>query len=174
MFEYYDNDFARGRLLGTIIRINDRAAYIENISGDQDLHYIDLESDTPGMVNIRDESVNVVPPKLGYISTGRGWKYVSRQPERRWKQGLPTDLLGIAMDNKTQRKALGKSLNGNYVHFNVAKRSVRCSAFSLHFAVQDGELMYKGEKVGTVSVEGFIALDQNKIFLKEYLEESLR
>lgn len=174
MFEYYDNDFARGRLIGTIIRINGRAAYIENISGDQDLHYIDLESDTPGMVNIRDESVNVIPPRPGYISTGRGWKYVTRQPERRWKQGLTIDLLGIDMDSKTQRKALGKSLNGNYIHFNVAKRSVRCSAFSLHFAVQDGELMYKGEKVGTVSVEGFIALDQNKIFLKEYLEESLR
>ena len=87
---------------------------------------------------------------------------------------MPTDLLGIDIGNKTQRKALGKSLNGNYTHFNVAKRSVRCSAFSLHFAVQDGALMYKGERVGTVSIEGFIALDQDKIFLKEYLEESLR
>src|SRR5690554_6983993 len=86
MFEYYDNDFARGRLLDTIIRIKDKAALITNVFGDQDLEYLDLESLDRGQVNIRSEDVNIVPPRLGYVSLGKEWEYFERDPVRRWKQ----------------------------------------------------------------------------------------
>lgn len=173
MFEYYDNDFARGRLLDTIIRIKDKAALITSVFGDQDLEYLDLESLDRGQVNIRSEDVNIVPPRLGYVSVGKEWEYFERDPVRRWKQGLPLDLFGRRFtDNGLKR--LGKSLNGKYTRFNVAKRAKGCVAFHRHFAVRSGELLYKGNQVGTVSEEGMVRLADDYIFLKEYLEESVR
>lgn len=175
MFEYFDNDFARGRLNDTIIRIGGKAALIREIGGDQDLIYTDLESGDEGVINIRHEDVSIIPPRLGYITLGAGWFYCERFPERRWKQGIPLNIIAEKgpITHKTL-KSLGKSLNGKYTKFNVAKRSKGCTAFSLHFAVSNGLLMFKGKPVGDVSVEGVVKLADKFIFLKEYLEESLK
>lgn len=173
MFEYYDNDFARGRLLDSIIRIADKACLILEVGGDQDLTYVDLESLKQGQVNIRDESVNIVPPSLGYVSLGGEWKFFERDPVRRWKQGIPLDTFGRRLTEKNLIR-IGKSLNGKFTRFNVAKRAKSCVAFHRHFAVSGGWLKYKGEPVGTVSPEGFIQLADRHIFLKEYLEESIK
>lgn len=173
MFEYYDNDFAHGRLVDTIIRIDDKAAVITNVGGDQDLSYFDLESLKGGEINIRDERVNIVPPSLGYVSLGGSWKYFFRDPVRRWKQGIPLDTFGRGLTERNLTR-IGRSLNGRFTSFNVAKRAKMTVAFHKHFAVNDGALQYKGETVGSVSVEGMIRLLDKHLFLKEYLEESVR
>lgn len=174
MFEYYDNDFARGRLENTIISVGGRAALIHGVQGDQDLVYTDLEGYKEGVVNIRDEKVDIIPPRLGYVSFGGDWMFFERVPERRWKQGIPYSLFGNRAEGRRETVSLGKSLNGGYVKFNVAKRSKQITAFSLHFAIANGALFFKGKPVGTVSLEGVVQLAERFIFLKEYLEESLK
>lgn len=173
MFEYYDLDFARSRLEQTIIRIGGMASLITRVTGDQDLHYLDMENYEEGVVNIRDEKVSIIPPTLGYLNTGRGWHYFERTPERRWKQGVPIQLFGREL-RQSSVVALGKSLNGKYTRFNVAKRAKNLVAFSPKFAICDGQLLYKEDVVGEVSVEGHTQLRERFIYLKEYLEESLK
>ena len=173
MFEYYDNDFAHGRLVDTIITYLNRAIFISEVSGDQDLHYLDLESWERGVVNIRDKGVCVKPPRVGYYFSGDGWNYIERVPQRRWKQGLPADLFGGEL-SKQEGQRIGRVLNGKFRSFNYAKDRAEPTAFSPHFAAGGGCLYYKGKIVGAVSVEGHITLMENFLFLKEYLEESLK
>ena len=173
MFEYYDNEFARGRLNNTIITIDGRASLVNEVVGDQDLEFLDLEKFEEGRINIRDPKVSVVPPRLGYVKIGDEWMYRERIPERRWKQGIPLNLI---CGDLTRRAAIsiGKSLNGKFPGFNIAKRSEGVTAFSIHFAICSGTLLFKGKGVGTVSLAGHVQLSERFIYLKEYFEESVR
>lgn len=174
MFKYFDLDFARGRLERTVINISGRASLVLEVQGhDQILHYKDLEEFEYGTIPITSPEVEFVPPKLGYVQRPEGWRFFSRMPERRWKQGIPFDMFGIRYDDQKGCVRIGKSLNGKFASYNVAKEARIPVAFSLNFAVDRLYLHYKGEVVGTVNPEGEPSLSPNYIYLREYLEECL-
>lgn len=171
---YYNREFAQGRLVDTIIRFKDRAvAVLSVINEAQDLSLIDLETNAEMVVNIDDKDISLDPPRLGYIYIPRvGARYYRRDAQRRWKQGLPLDMFHGLF--QTQRKALGSSLNGKFKPFRQCCRAKLHTPFHRHWAVGDGNLLYKGDIVGTVTKEGVPSLRPDKVWLKEYLEEVIR
>lgn len=171
---YYDMQFARGRLVDTIIRFKNRAVVVlDVVNENQDLMIKDLESDKELVVNIDDEGVSLDPPRVGYVYIPRhGGAYYRRHPERRWKQGLPLNMFhGF---HQTHPKSLGACLNGKFKSYVQCCRARMTTPFHRHWAIGSGTLYYKGEGVGTVTKEGVPSLREDKVWLKEYLEEAIR
>lgn len=170
--EYYNLDFAKGRLENTIIKIGGKAAYISDVTGDQYLHYQIMATGEKGVINIRSEEVDVVPPIVGYVKLQGDWQFIKRRPERRWKQGLSLGYFDI--HGEVDMRTVGSSLDGEFHNYNVVKASKRGTyAVSTYFAVRNGSLLYKGDVVGTVCPSGAVGFLEGKFWLKEAFEEAL-
>lgn len=169
MLEYYDRDFAQGRLTNTIISVHDRAALVLEVGPNQRLTVEDLESGVVTQIPITDESVSHIRPKVGWINVPRQHAlFAAVMPERRWKQGIPLNNLP-----QVEKKYLGMALNNNYPSYARCIDSQLRKAFSRYWAVGNGRLWYKGLTVATVD-GGVVTFKQDKLFLRESFEECIR
>jgi hypothetical protein len=170
MRRYYNWQFAESRLSDTVISYNGRAHLVMHVSREQLLTLKDLSTGSGHVVDIEDEGVSHIRPKVGFVNVARGNAiYVKIMPERRWKQGIPIRQLPALPQH-----VLALSLNGVYISFRRCLRSKYVKAFHSCWAVGGGMLLYKGKVVGKASVDGIVEFDQGKVFLKEAFEEVVR
>ena len=184
---YDDLEYAQGRLVGTVVRDGDgEPVYVgeveiydgsievcctplkdDKISDLSFNDFIDLEYCRENSIDINE--VSLASPPLGYCNTRVGPVYVSRQPLRRdWRQGIARGNLNTRVFTFGE---LRKTILGEYPTFIWAAANPLGGAWHRHFAVKDGEIHYRGEKVGLSSdsptlIEGYE-------WLEEYLKESL-
>ena len=186
---FFDNlRDATMRLEGTIIKYGGKASLVLGITERalklQIVRLCDGEGFTVGQ---RDKKVELVPPCLGYVNTGKHAFYAMRKPARMWKQGLsPRNIvyIGRGMGPPIPNEVLAKCLDNDYPSVEKALASfkstnpfnpevARVVAFSRHWAVtKNGGLLYKAKNVGQFE-EGVPTLDEKYVWLAEYLKECL-
>ena len=194
--KYDDENYARERLSGTVVRIDGIAVYLQHVDGWLfRAHNLSDKKHTD--VDIRKVDIDIKPIPLGYVNYQGNTYYTSRSPARRWKQGLSEDSFNVTQvkrDGKVAKargggmitsKELANCINNKYPSFKKAYKNVatgECTglAFSRKFAVSSSSspnnpyvLLYRGEKVGVVNYKG-INLESKYSFLKEALLEVLK
>lgn len=182
----YDSiDFAQGRLLGTVISYDEHPVYIKDIHHDGIVEIIDVRTSKEKTASLYDKKFSKVPCQLGYCNYNGEAKYLSRIPQRRWKQGIDDNSLYYSTGNRLRNlkcAAFANTIEGIYPPFEEAVTRVRenimaSCAFSRYFAVElQGKvvvLCFKGEEVGVLDVAGIPVLHDRFFFLKEMLTEVL-
>ena len=79
MKNYTNVAYAQSRLVGTIVRVKGKAAYIDNISAKR-VTYTDWI--TGGAEEAKPEEMDITPVPLGYCNTQRTTPYLVRYPVR--------------------------------------------------------------------------------------------
>lgn len=177
---------------GTLVRYSGDPVFIHNIEGDLKAECLFIGNQEYKHINIRDQKFDFQPVSLGYVNVRGQAIYVSRNPLRKFKQGLHPECLNLVatpddFDSEERYSDVNrqvKSLKAKCL-YNTVKRifpsledviasfedKVKVGAFDRQFALRnDGLLRYRGNKVGNVNLDnGVIRLDRNKDFLQSAL-----
>lgn len=180
MKDPYNLDYARTRLIGTIVRLEGRAVFIEDIGGKTAyFHYLTDEVRKQSACNLTD--LDITPVELGYINFNTDVYYITRMPMRRdWRQGLRA----LSCTTPTNRRidipnnVLGKAIENIYPKFEEAiewiGKGYKAAAFSRNFALSSkGTIQYKERfNVGVVDGNNYL-LEPKYEWVREALEEEL-
>ena len=152
----YNLDYARTKLIGTIVRLDGRAIQIEDLSG-KVAYYHYLTDDEKKQLSCPIKDIDITPVELGYINYNVDTYYLTRMPMRRdWRQGL-RQLSCITPTNKridVPMSAVGKAIENIYPKFEEAIEKIgkgfKSIAFSRNFAVtSSGAIQYKERFYGS-------------------------
>lgn len=187
----YDSwDYARQRLDGTVVRANGKVTYLQHIDG-WIFHLRNIEDGGDiEQHDIRNVAMDLNPVPLGYVNSGTRSYYLTRQPVRRWKQGLASDSIYVIgakdgihvnLGRLIVSKDLAKCINNDYPSVAKAYHMIRHGyhdvAFHREFSLSNlrGKrlLNYKGKSVGYIDDDG-LKLNKKFEFLKETLEEAVK
>lgn len=178
-------DYARTRLVGTIVTRNGKAITIDSITNDLRVVYLSLS--TGQISECSYEEIDINPVKLGYVNYNRQAVYFFRVPMRRdWKQGLRNQTLATTKGRQLDRipsKSLAKLIEGSYPTFNKALERMTSEntrlislAFSRNFAIdKELGLFYKDKyRIGQINSDnGTYELEPQFMWAVETLEEDL-
>lgn len=179
MYEFID--YAQGRLVDTVISIDQVPCYVMAVSDDRKIKYKTFPAGVLQVCSLDSDKIDLTPLPLGYVNFKRGSTYLTRIPQRRWKQGL--DYRGIRSQGLDYReddwftsRAMLDCFNTKYPSYLEAlfllEEDRPCVAFSSKWAVDyEGAVFFRGTKVG--KIEGEITLKETYGYLQEMLEESL-
>ena len=176
------------RLVESLIRYRGQPAYVAGSEGNTLLLTLTRQNETV-RVPLPDAGIDVRPVPLGYVNGNSKCWFVTRKPERRYKQGLTSrsmSITGPEMSMHTSRfltcVGFAKTVLGEYPDYSNALRSVRrrngSKAFSRRFALawdrELGEVMlcHRGKRVGQVQ-DGRPVLSERNQYLQEELEAAL-
>lgn len=173
---YSDNiEYARTRLLSTIVMYKGEPVYIQGISGRGKTEFTYLKDHKADICHV-DELDLVGQNKLGYINFEDSSYHIVRKPLRNdWRQGLRVGNIAFTGPQgfyELPRREFRNTILGIYPSFQQAAESVLGGAykmaFSRNFAVSQGnQLWYKERVVGSYDK---LANLQEKF---KYLTESL-
>ena len=167
MRNYTSIDYARDRLLNTIVRVSGDPAMVTNIYGDNTVEYQDLYDSSYKVAPLGEMDLDPVP--LGYVNYKGIATYLSRIPKRQdWKQGLRDGnvrRVGGGIDYPDIKpKALAETILAIYPPYKkvlvalskLTKKNLFSLAFCRDFCITtDKSLFYKGEfHVGTIGEDG--------------------
>lgn len=197
MENYKDQGYAHKRLVGTIIKIDGRAAFVDQIA-DKKVAYIELVT---GARKVQDvNKMDITPVPLGYINMPQGFiTYAMRTPKREdWRQGLRINntlrlithdeggielLRGQRLFPETVNKVdLGVTIEGIFPKFKDVVRNAydkmrHSQAFDRHFGIikKEKKILYKGELlVGELlDNKGTYRLFDDFQWVREELEEAI-
>lgn len=178
----YNLEYARTRLVGTIVRLKDngRAVHIEDMSSKTAyFHYLTDEIRKQDACNLTD--LDITPVELGYINFNGDVYYLTRMPMRRdWRQGL-RQMSCMTPTNKridVPMSAIGKAIENIYPKFNEAitwvGKGFTSAAFSRNFAVTNKNTIQYKERfdVGVIDGDNYL-LEPKFEWVREALEEEL-
>lgn len=177
---------------GTLVRHNGEPVFIHHVADDKKAECLFIGNQEYKYITILDKGFDFTPVSLGYVNVRGQSIYASRNPLRRYKQGLSPECLNIfatgedfdSEERYTDAQKQVKSLKSKCL-YNTVKRvfpsledviasfedKVRMAAFDRQFALRyDGILKYRNNKVGRVD------LNNGNVFLnkgKEYLISAL-
>lgn len=184
---FLSTDDANMRLSRTIIRKAGIPIYVSEFTSPTDFRYYELLNREQGHTeeaSLTDEDVDIKPVPLGYVNFQGQSHYLSRQPRRRYKQGLDVESLHAGRHCRDRRQVLFSqsfidTVMGNWPSFEechqaVNRFSLTSLAFDREWAVgMEGRLLYKGDKVGSIG-EGVPSLKEQRFYLRESLEEAMQ
>lgn len=186
----YDTvEYARSRLVETIIRLKGSPVMVLGVSGkDSDItvEYNDLLNDgVYGMAALSDCDLNPVP--LGYVNHKRSSHYIMRTPMRRdWRQGLRmlnlVDAEG-AQPRLVSYASIGQTILGKFPSFKLSlemlsTKSLKNKSIAFHrdFAIDcEGLMEYKGTfAAGKIDMTtGSVMMNDNAGWLAEAFDEAM-
>lgn len=183
---YSDLAYAKERLVGTIALVDNKAAYIENLS-EKKVTYLDYISGKREVVDIK--LLDPTPVRLGYCNFEFSMSYLCRYPVRKdWKQGLNYNTLRVIgseyVGEMIPYSEIFKTINGEYPKILDAIKQAQAVkhggvAYSRDFAISHKmEIWYKGQfAMGKVTefgvTEDFIEIYEQYEFLRDALEASV-
>jgi len=176
------------RLGESLIRYRGMPAYVRGNDG-RNLYLFLPRTQEETVIRLPNEGIDVRPVPLGYVNGNSKCWFVTRSPERRYKQGLTTRSININGPRMTMPTSgfitclgFAKAILNEYPNYSNALRSVRRSngskAFSRRFALQyDKELkevalMHRGKRVGMLDGNKPVLSGANK-YLQEELEAAV-
>ncbi len=176
------------RLNNSLVKYNGQPAYVVGIDGRTLSLYLTRTRDNV-LAHLPDNKLDIRPVPLGYVNLLSHCVYVSRRPERRYKQGLNTNNIRVRgkamrMDipDLLQSVSLAKSIGNDYPSFANALKAVKGNptsrAWSRRWALKDDDhigsicVCHRGNTVGTI-IKGKPHLFDKFIYLQEELEASL-
>jgi len=176
-----DYDYASSRLNNTIVRLKGEPVYVLSVEMDG-VWYKD-SSNKKHKTSLEDFDLTPVP--LGYVNYVKNAKFVSRKPQRYYKQGLCYESINNANDgpccDSVYMTILGIFPSLDVCVDRLLGGCVKSVAFSRDFALElhsnsKFNLLYRGKKVGNAEynkVEAFvnIKLEDEYSFLEEVLEK---
>lgn len=182
MQTYVEPAYAAERLVGTIVRANNKAVKINNIgiAGDVDFTYLTMNKRDIGKL----ENLDITPVPLGFCNYNGGISYLSRCPVRQdWKQGLRSRTLRSSNRNwgpdDIPFKVIGKTIENDYPKFEdifkiLESDKVHAIAWCRDFAIDKNlNIFYKAilEPIGK-----FLDIKERRFSLEKrnrWVEESL-
>lgn len=153
------------RLGKSLVRYDGRPYFIMAIDG-RTVMGIFTDNEREYTFKLPDTKLDVRPVPLGYANTGAEALYLSRVPQRRYKQGLSEESLKVLGRHAARRlltsKPLAECILNKYPSYVAACKRVRedkrvsSVAFSRKFCVEKDDtgllfLRYRHEKVGWVN-----------------------
>lgn len=183
---YEDIEYARSRLLETVVRVEDEPVVVYAINA-RTVNYRRLIDEMEGVC--APKFLNINPVKLGYFNGKKNSHYLTRTPMRRdWKQGLRQasirDITGstVSIGNadlaaviKGTYPKLADCFKKNNNPFDEPIKSTM-RAFSRNFAMdsRDSGLWYKGKwVVGEITKEKNYKLVPQFDWVRDILDEEL-
>lgn len=174
-------EYARSRLTGSIVKLEDRAIYVQDIEG-EDCYFFYL-TDEKRKVDVCDVTdLDITPVELGYSNYESKSFYLTRMPMRRdWRQGLRQLSTNTSTNQRIEIPfvSLGKCIENIYPSFEEAIEKVKNyevyeKAFSRNFSIiKELVLKYKGRfEVGKVEAGGYF-LEPKFEWVRESLEEEM-
>lgn len=163
MFEM--TEYAKGRLERTVVMYNDHPFFVDCVGGARQVALRDLDTmNRAHVIHLDDPNLSFQPPRVGYINTEGGARYLSRTPERRWKQGTSKGSLktaggGGVSEELFYSKGMIDCFKGDYPNFEEAviraKEIGASVAFHRNMAVNHlGSLFFRGNRMGKVTEDG--------------------
>ncbi len=180
---YGNLEYARQKLLNTVIKWGDKAVYVIEVNG-SDQNIIVVSRTLSGrQVEAPIEQYTLRGFKLGYINSDEGAFYLVRVPMRSdWRQGLRERncffTTGGPQSNPS-RERLMRALEATYPSFTDALSKVRNEggsvAFSPSFCLsrrgKQVRLYYKGyKKIGTILDSGLFNISDKFRYLNKLVE----
>lgn len=190
MKNYTNIEYARGRLVGTIVRVGGKAAHIDELTKTT-VKYTDFIEGRAALAKI--DEMDITPVPLGYCNTMGLSTYLVRYPVRQdWKQGLRHKTLKTIGPKELRITSdmipwvdVFKTINGMYPKFlEVVKhlhddRGLRSEAYCRDFAIyQDMTIMYKEQfTIGTVvdieANDGVVSIKEEFEWIRDAFEASV-
>lgn len=183
-----DYEYANDRLRGTVITYKGHPIHVERIRGGGLVEGFFLATNRFNGERIHLNDCDLSPIRLGYINLKRDAVYITRMPQRQYRQGLNQRQIVLSKKKRNMpprlifSKPLTDMLSDRYPDIdtcldllqNDEKTSV---AFSKKFSLTKDNrksigLEYRGKIVGRVNnSDNDIVLEKKFLFLKELLEE---
>jgi len=179
----YDHaEYARTRLVGTIVLHRRTPVYIETIKRDMTATVYNPLQKNAKAYQVPLCGLNLLDFELGFINKPRGAVYLSRKPLRHdWRQGLRTNNVHSSNGRTTMDDIAGALLHRYPSFQQVAKRVlvdrlVPSCAWCQEFAMNSqNKIIWRYDVVGQYSHgDSAITLDARFKFLKYSLEEVTR
>lgn len=121
MYKNDDVQYAKNRLVETIVRYKERAVLVHNVwDGGESLRLSSSDCVTGEFVEDNDiDEFDLTPVPLGFVNKHKKTLYVSRKPMREdWRQGFRTHnaqiLYGWEDDIEFDFKSVGQTINGEF------------------------------------------------------------
>lgn len=191
---YSNDDYANQRLRNCVVMRNGEPFFIETALMDGQVRGTPLTGkglDECVMERVPfsfDEGFSLQTVPLGFMNTRGDARYLSRVPQRRWRQGLVADSVqGGAMSTRAFfTKSFYNMVSGEYPSVGecidrVASGEVRSRAFNRKFAVsyRRGErdifsLVYKRTVIGIVNRDGSYELNSKHMYLEKRLRKAMQ
>jgi hypothetical protein len=177
---YEDNlDYARQRLLKTLVRVGKDPFFVETISARGVVQGILISEDEDTIAEVKMKDLNLEPVPLGFVNINKDVVFAVRKPMRRdWRQGLRLGNMAFLTRQGFDRfpfRQLRNTILNNYpslhdikhIHLKTCKRV----AFSRNFALdREGQLWYKGDNI-VGRYDNLFELDPQYKYLNEHLQE---
>lgn len=188
----YDTEHdAQLRLGDSVIRYRDRLVRVTEVSGVNRLGHptVNLTRLEDGHihtnVDVFDEALNYTPIPLGYVNCYGHALYLSRMPQRRWRQGLTAESLAVTprinrvvnTNELLRSRILQWVVDNTYPTIKGALETIdnlqaRTVAISRQFAIgQEKTLFFRGSSypIGGL-VEGVPRFNRGYQYLREMFE----
>lgn len=171
MHLYSEIEYAKTRLIGSLVRKGDDPIIVNNISRGS-VSYTDVASWEDGLL-CKYKELNIDPVPLGYCHVDGEAVYVRRIPARKYKQGLSDGTMTSNSGMPISFQSLIHCIKGIYPALKPL--SSGSLAFSRDYARDyKDNLFYKGNwKVGHLTWDGVHDLLPEFVFLREHLLETL-
>ena len=191
MKNYTNVAYAQSRLVGTIVRVKGKAAYIDQISAKR-VSYTDWI--TGGAEEAKPEEMDITPVPLGYCNTMKVTPYLVRYPVRQdWKQGLRHKTLKTICNHDIKVTSemipwadVFKTINGEFPKFEEVLKIihdnrgvVRSMAYSRDFAIYSDKTVWYKEQfaIGTVedidATDGIVSIREEFEWVRDAFEASV-
>lgn len=187
---FYGDDYpyAATRLCGSIVRKGKLPVFIHELFSDGQCQYSYLK-DFFKVEDCHFDEINVDPIPLGYVNCGTNAVYCYRDPARKYKQGLSSNVFRILKKRASiswKSPYLNKTIPGIFPSPEQCVEQIECGeaqmrAFSRAFAVgkklKEGYSLFKRDMpIGVVNYNEntnrcVFDLNEKFVFLKEELEE---
>ena len=191
MKNYTNVAYAQSRLVGTIVRVKGKAAYIDQITAKR-ISYTDWV--TGGAEEAKIEDMDITPVPLGYCNTMKVTPYLVRYPVRQdWKQGLRHKTLKTICNHDIKVTSemipwadVFKTINGEFPKFEEVLKIihdnrgvVRSMAYSRDFAIYSDKTVWYKEQfaIGTVedidATDGIVSIKEEFEWVRDAFEASV-
>lgn len=181
---FYDLRTARMRFNNSVVMYDGFPVIIEEVYHDEDssgflMCYRPLMGAMPrDKANHTDPRWDYKAPRLGYVNAANRATYLTRMPQRYFKQGVEIGSLMYIGEGTREvlrdYNALHLMFTNTYPSFEeaIANSTDGTVAFSRELAVKNGSLLYyRGSCIGEIK-NGKALVSKEHFFLKDMLEEA--
>lgn len=190
MKTYTNIEYARQRLIETVVKVDGKAAMINDLTKTT-VKYTDYITGKNAIAKI--DLMDITPVPLGYCNTMALSTYLVRYPVRQdWRQGLrhktlkTISLQGLRISSDMiPWENVFHTINGDYPKFEETikalhdNKQLKAQAYCRDFAIyQDMSVVYKeqfviGKVLGLEAYDGFVEIKEEFEWIREAFEASV-
>jgi hypothetical protein len=187
---YLPNDLEM-RLSRSLVKYNGRPFFIEDVEPNCVLVGRYLDTQREARCELPNGNLDIRPVPIGYVNMNTRCLFITRAPQRRYKQGLNESNIRVLTQRHWEprinlrdlllSKNMARTVNNEYPSLEQCLEELRTKksqAFCRRFAVQNEKelgvvsLQYRGRAVGIVLGDE-VQLNSKNRFLQEELELAL-